>query len=230
MNKTELLNSLQNLLSGLPEEELQKSLDFYSEMVDDRVEDGMSEEDAVAALGEVKEIADKILSEVSISKLVRAKVKKAKQKSGIRPWMIVCLVLGFPVWFPLALVALILIFVFYLVFWILMLVLYIVDLSLFLAGIGSVIAGIGTMVVEKNWSAGWFMIGSGLVSLGLCIPLFPLCGLAAKGLLKVGKKILLGIKQLFVGRNREPVKTMDAEADKNTEDAPEVVPAGGVEL
>ena len=32
-------------------------------MIDDRVEDGMSEEEAVAALGEVKEIADRILSE-----------------------------------------------------------------------------------------------------------------------------------------------------------------------
>ena len=28
----------------------------------------------------------------------------------------------------------------------------------------------------------------------------------------------------------QAVKTMDTEADKNTEDAPEVVPAGGVEL
>ena len=75
MNKTELLNSLRESLCGLPEEELTKSLDFYSEMIDDRIEDGMSEDEAVAAMGEPQEIADKILSAVSLPKLVKEKVR-----------------------------------------------------------------------------------------------------------------------------------------------------------
>ena len=38
-------------LHSLPQSEIQKSLDYYEELIDDNVEDGRSEEEAVAALG-----------------------------------------------------------------------------------------------------------------------------------------------------------------------------------
>ena len=44
MNKQEFLAKLQTNLSGLPEKEVQDSLGFYSEMIDDRMEEGLSEE------------------------------------------------------------------------------------------------------------------------------------------------------------------------------------------
>ena len=48
MNKQEFLSALQNALAGLPKKDRQKTLAFYSEMIDDRMEDGMTEEEAVA--------------------------------------------------------------------------------------------------------------------------------------------------------------------------------------
>ena len=42
MNKQEFLDALQGGLSGLPKEDLQRILDFYSEIIDDCVEDGLS--------------------------------------------------------------------------------------------------------------------------------------------------------------------------------------------
>lgn len=56
MNKQEFLDALQGGLSGLPEEDLQRILDFYSEIIDDCVEDGLSQEKAVATLDSVDEI------------------------------------------------------------------------------------------------------------------------------------------------------------------------------
>ena len=47
MNKEEFLNSLRKRLKGLPNNEIEERISFYSEMIDDRVEEGMSEEEAI---------------------------------------------------------------------------------------------------------------------------------------------------------------------------------------
>ncbi len=44
-------DALRRALGKLPSYEVEQSIAFYAEMIDDRVEDGMSEADAVAALG-----------------------------------------------------------------------------------------------------------------------------------------------------------------------------------
>ena len=40
MTKTEFLEQLKNSLTGLSEEDIKKSVDYYEEMIDDRMEDG----------------------------------------------------------------------------------------------------------------------------------------------------------------------------------------------
>lgn len=47
MNKQEFLVKLRKGLSGLPKEDIEERLTFYSEMIDDRMEEGLSEEEAV---------------------------------------------------------------------------------------------------------------------------------------------------------------------------------------
>ena len=39
MNKEEFLNALRSALAGLPQEDIEERLAFYSESIDDRVED-----------------------------------------------------------------------------------------------------------------------------------------------------------------------------------------------
>ena len=61
MNKTEFLDALRHALGKLPSYEVEQSIAFYAEMIDDRIEDGMSEQEAVAALGSVHAIAAQIV-------------------------------------------------------------------------------------------------------------------------------------------------------------------------
>lgn len=70
MNKEQFKAALYKELSGLEEGDLEKSLEFYTEMIDDRMEEGLPEEEAVASLGEVREIATQILSDTPLPKLV----------------------------------------------------------------------------------------------------------------------------------------------------------------
>ena len=62
MDKAQFLEELKRRLSGLPQSELEERLLFYSEMIDDRVEDGLTEEEAVAGIGSVDALVEQIMA------------------------------------------------------------------------------------------------------------------------------------------------------------------------
>lgn len=195
MNKTEFTNQLTAALAGLSEEDIRKSVDFYTEMIDDRIEDGMPEEEAVAALGNIDEIRSNILQEIPITRIVKEKITP---KRAFSPVEIVLLIIGAPLWLPLLLAFIIICFALFLCFWIIILSLYVVDLSVFLAGMVGIIApftGLNTAF------AGLFTLGCGIALLGLSVLLFFGFNQVAKGMLFLSKKIVLGIKKHFVGGN-----------------------------
>ena len=65
MNKREFLAKLEKALAQLNREERKRELDYYEEMINDRIEEGMSEEEAVHCMGTVQGVAAKILSEAA---------------------------------------------------------------------------------------------------------------------------------------------------------------------
>ena len=75
MTKMQFLMSLHDQLSGLPKEDVEQRLNFYSEIIEDSMEEGLSEADAVTALGSIEEIVAQIIEETPL-------VKIAKEKSG----------------------------------------------------------------------------------------------------------------------------------------------------
>ena len=54
MNKKGFLEKLKSELNGYSPEEVDRSIAFYSEMIDDRIEDGANEEEAVASIGSIE--------------------------------------------------------------------------------------------------------------------------------------------------------------------------------
>jgi len=63
MNKQQFLNELSEKFAAVPHGEAWRILSFYSEAIDDRMEDGMSEADAVAAMGSAESIAREVLGD-----------------------------------------------------------------------------------------------------------------------------------------------------------------------
>ena len=196
MNKIEFLTVLRERLQGLPEEDINKSIDFYCEMIDDRVEDGMSEEEAVEALGNIEEIISQILSEVSLPKLVKEKVKP---KRALKAWEIVLLVLGAPLWIPLLATVILTVLAVYLSVWSVIISLYAVDLSIAVSGLACIGVAVALLFDGQFVPAG-VVFGTGLVCMGLAILLLFAFNLVTKGILWVSKKVLLGIKGLFIGK------------------------------
>ena len=66
MNKIDFLLLLHDKLSALPAEEVEEGLNFYSEMIEDRIDEGMTEEEAVASVGSVDEIAAQIAADYTV--------------------------------------------------------------------------------------------------------------------------------------------------------------------
>ena len=194
MNRQEFLATLRKELSGLPQEDIERSIDFYSEMIDDRMEDGLTEEEAIAAIGSVDEIVNKILSEISLPKLVKEKVKP---NHTLRVWEIILLVLGFPVWLPLLLAAVIIVLAVYIVIWSVIISLYAVDFAFVSCGVGGILGSL-TYFTLGNVAAGILLIGVGLISLGISILLFLGFNQITREILLLSKRILLSIKSCFI--------------------------------
>lgn len=194
MNKAAFLFALRNQLSSLPKEDIERTVDYYSEIIDDRMEEGLSEAEAVRALGPVEEIASQVLLGMPLPKLVKARMKPNR---ALKVWEIVLLVLGSPIWLPLLIAAASIVFAIYVVLWSVILVLYSVDLSFAAAGVGGIF-GIFSYIVSHNIAGGLLYFGAGLVCAGIAVLLFFGFNQVTKGMLLLSKRILLGMKACFI--------------------------------
>ena len=196
MNKQEFLARLRYGLAGLPQEDIEERITFYSEIIDDRMEEGLSEDVAVSEIGSVDEIVSQVVEDIPIARLVKEKITPKKR---IKAWEIVLLVLGSPIWLSLAIAVFAVIFSLYVIFWSIVISLWAVFASFIGGAIGGIAAGIVFACTGHNLS-GIAIIGAGIVCAGLSIFMFYVCKAATKGILIFSKKFLIWIKNFFVNK------------------------------
>ena len=196
MNKEEFLAGLEKGLSGLPREDVTERLSFYAEMIDDRVEEGASEEEAVAGIGTVDDTVSQILADTPLSKIVREKIAP---KRSLRGWEIALLILGFPLWFPLVCAAGVVVLSMYIVVWALIVSLWAVELAFIAGALGSFGAA-AMYFAGDGLFAGLAMLGAGLICAGISIFLFFGCLGATKGTAKLTEKAASGVKRAIAGK------------------------------
>lgn len=194
MTKSEFLEALKKGLSGLPQDDIEERLNFYSEIIDDKIEEGISETDAVLGVGNVQEIISQIVADIPLSKLVKEKIKP---KRAVKIWEIVLLALGFPLWFPLLIAGFAVILALYLSVWSVIISLWAVFASVIACAFSGIISGV-VLTVFANVYSGIAMIGAAVVCAGLSIFLFYGCKAATKGILWMTRKFVVYIKNCFV--------------------------------
>ncbi len=194
MNKSEFLARLQSGLSGLPKDDVNERLEFYGEMLDDLMEEGVSEEEAVLRIGSVDEIISQIIADIPLSKLVKEKMTKNRKLKTLE---ILLLVLGSPIWVSLIIAAFAVIISVYISLWAVIISLWAVFVSLLGAGLGG-IAGGTVFAFSNNVLTGIAIIGAGFVCVGLSVFAFFGCKAVTKGFLLLTKKTVYGIKNCFI--------------------------------
>lgn len=165
MNKKDYLDALAKALDCLFREKRSEILSFYQEAIDDRIEEGMSEEEAVCAMGPVESAAENILGELPV---VPRAVAKTRRKSPALLWVLV--IAGSPLWIPLAFAFLLAVASVYLCIWLVAAVcMFALPFGLYLAwcgvmtgtfafalaqaGLGCVLGGVGLLVFNAAFSA-----------------------------------------------------------------------------
>lgn len=154
MTKNEFLKELEKKLKDLSAADMKKSVEFYSEMLDDLMEDGISEEEAIESLGNIDDIAQQIKSNQSFD---------VPQNTARKPaWFnIVIFLCAFPIWFALVAV--------YIALWAVLVSLYIADLALVFAGILGIAA---FPFLLGSPASAFFTLGEAAAAIGLSVLLF----------------------------------------------------------
>ena len=199
MTKNDFLSRLSVDLADLPQEDIKRVLDYYNEMIEDYKEDGMSEEQAINAVGNIDEIISQVIHETSLPKLINERIKRHRVLSA---WEIVLLILGSPIWLSLLISVIACFIAVYAVIWSVVVCFYAVVLTfaaLALAGIfGSV-----PLFAMGNMGLAVIFIGLGLMGAGFMVLFFSGSNWVTKTILNLSRKFLLWVKTLFVRKEKK---------------------------
>jgi len=200
MDKQSFLNELRRRLRELPENEFEKSVEFYSESIDDRIEDGMTEEEAVAALGSLDEIVQTIREAQPLSSIVRQRIRADRERHGGRGagWVVLA-ILGFPVWLPILIAVAAVLLSVYIAVWAVVISFAATALALVLAGVGVIVYAILRAAVS-GVGALLLALGAAGVCVGLGLLFAALVAVIGKGAVRLAGAFGRWLKRLAIGR------------------------------
>lgn len=189
MTRNEFITSLSARLQGIPGTERQKALDWYSELICDRMEE-MPEADAVSGIGSVDEIADEILSQyrqnttaVHSSGGTEPQSRRSPDKGVNTALVIFAAVVLSPIWLPLLIVGLSLALVAVVLVWCAVVTVGVMLVSAAAVGAVGLVYGFWALFVI-NPAYGLLVLGAALTAAGLTLALIPLIVVTVKGAAK----------------------------------------------
>ncbi len=199
MTKNEFFAELRERLSGLDEHDVQGTLAYWNEMIDDRMEDGMSETDAVEAIGTPAEIAAQVLGDAPFTKQAKPQAKKRRRLHGGE---IALLILGAPLWIALLVAAAAVVLSLYVSVWAVIISLWAAAVSVTLTPLPMLAY---SMICLIGGDAASFLlwIGAALLLFGIGLFLIVLCRLISKGTCTLTVRLLQRKKPLPTGKECE---------------------------
>ena len=199
MDKAEFTQELRNKLSGLPQNEVDDRIMFYSEMIEDRVEEGATEEEVISELGSVEGVAKQIIAEVPITSIVKEKIQPKRKMGALE---IILLILGSPIWISILITLFAVIISIYAALWSIVIALW----ASFVAFAVCALAGpVGIIIYACSGKllSGVALLGAGIACGGFAILMFYLCVWVTKIMIRLTKKISYFVKRKLVGRANE---------------------------
>ena len=193
MKKLEFIKELRSRLKGYPKDVVDNAVNYYSECIDDAVEDGRTEEGRSGPWAAWTKSSGTPLRMSHSSKLVKNKVKPDHR---LNAFGIIILIIGFPLWFPLLMTACAIFFAFYVVLWSLFIAFAATAFGLVAGGLVALIASFPAFGAGIGF--GLMSLGAALLCIGIGMVLIACLPLLVKGVLAIGRGFLLGVKALFI--------------------------------
>lgn len=199
MRKQDFIKELRLNLSFLPKEEIDDRISFYSELIDDKIEEGVKEEDAIKSIGSIDEIINQIIDEMPLSKIAKDKIKPKRKLSGLE---IALIIVGSPIWLSLLLSLIAVLFSLYIIGWSIVISIWAILISL----IAVLVAGIVLTIISlfsNIYIVALSYLGATLVILGLTILMHYVCKIITRLYIKLTKLIVLNIKKKMLKRGEK---------------------------
>ena len=201
MTKQEFLLQLNRALAGLPQEEIEERLTFYSEMIDDRIEEGLSEEEVVAGIGSPHDVAEQIKADFAPTDKENNKEKK-KDKWHWGPLEILLVILAAPFILSVGSGVLGTATSVYASVWATVISLWACVVALWGVALGGVIYGF-SMILTGALIPGLAAIALAIFSAGFSIFMFFTAHLAGKWTVILTKKFFVWLIGKFKGKEEE---------------------------
>lgn len=187
MNRAWFLSEIKNKMEQFPDFELQETLDYYNEIINDKIEGGMSEEEAIISLGNVDEIIKEMIYEMPLTSILNSKMKPKREFNIIQKFFIGLALLIGPLPFFIVL------FFVYLSIWAVIGSLYLMDFLMLLASLLSIL-GFGFHIFTGNWIQSVLSLGFFFILTGLSILTFYGVNFVSVYLVEISKKYVRWIK------------------------------------
>lgn len=175
MNKEEYLSKLREELTEIAISNVEGRIEYYSEMIDDRIEDGMTEEEAVDSMESIESIVETSKLEKPVPVLVKEKVQKSREEAEKKGhgvlWMILAII-GFPIWLPLLCVIGCILLTLYILLWTVVIVCYSVEFAFGVSALACLVVPFLLMFAGISLPSVIICLGGALLFGGLTVLLW----------------------------------------------------------
>lgn len=188
MNRAEFIEVLRKELVSLKKAERDKFINYYEEIINDYIENGLTEEEVIEKVGNPKIIAKNILNE-------QGNVEFEAPSINSKIINIILLILGFPLWGSLLFAGLMLILSGLIIVWFVPFASGVSAIAFFAAGLLSIVAT--PFMIADVLSVGIVQLGMGISSIGVSFLLAMATIYLSKKFSRFTKEICSRIFKLF---------------------------------
>lgn len=201
MSREEYISQLRQKLTENKIPGIDSMIEFYDEAIADRVEDGMSEDEAVGAMEDIDSIVKAAMLDKPITSLMADNVKKRHKEaseSGHGTLFVVLMIVGFPIWFPLLVAFLSIIFSLYIAMWAIVVSIYAVELSFAISAVVSLLGAATFVMGQIPFATAIALLGCAFILGGLTLLMWKPIVALTKWMIKIIKVVFRSIKSIFV--------------------------------
>ena len=201
MSREEYLNELRDKLTQNNIPGIDAMIEFYDEAISDRMEDGMSEDDAVAAMEDTDSVVKTAKLDKPIASLMADKVKESHKEAsekGHGTLFVVLAVVGFPIWFPLLIAFFAILFALYISMWAVVVSIYAVELSFAISAVAALLGSFTFIMGQIPFATSLALLGCTGILGGLAVLMWKPIVAITKWMIKLIKVVFRSIKSVFV--------------------------------
>ncbi len=201
MTRSEFMWGLANALAGLPQSEITRITEYYDELFNEAIDEGKTEEEVCASLGNPDDIAERVRAEMAF---VRAE-QKPDAKSMNAVLLVIIGLFALPIGIPIAIALVSVMFGLFVAALAVVFAFGAAVVAVGIAGLACMVAGVAACAAGGAWF-GIALFGAALILFGLSIlggvGSYSLVRAMLRGIVRLCRSMYNGVSERLKGRKQ----------------------------